>query len=293
MSEEEKNTAAVAAEAKTNEAGNTPVHVLTHKDLLISWLRWICWAQRCYNYERMMGLGFCQAISNVLEKLFPKKEDLEAALTRHMRFYNTENNWGAMVLGISCALEEERAMGHDVDTSVIDNMKNALMGPLAGIGDSVTQSIVKVILLGIAIDLTTQGNAMGPIIYIVGFTVYCLIVSYTMFFSGYKMGRQAVIKLLSSDMAKSVTGAMKIVSMMVIGALAAGNIRVTTLIQGTFGKSPVVLQKVLDSILPKMLPLLLLCLVMYWLKGRQKSAVYVLVMLFIIGFAFSFIHVLG
>nr|WP_297282660.1 PTS system mannose/fructose/sorbose family transporter subunit IID [uncultured Agathobaculum sp.] len=100
----------------------------------------------------------------------------------------TENNWGAMILGATCALEEEHAMGHDVTPDMIDSMKNALMGPLAGIGDSVTQSIVKVILLGISINLATEGNVIGPVLYIVGFTAYALIVSYCSFFSGYRMG---------------------------------------------------------------------------------------------------------
>jgi mannose/fructose/N-acetylgalactosamine-specific phosphotransferase system component IID len=272
---------------------NTENKLLSRADLLKSWWRWICWAQRCYNYERLMGLGFCQAISNVIEKLFPKQEDKEKALVRHMRFYNTENNWGAMILGITCALEEERAMGKDVDTDVIDNMKSALMGPLAGIGDSITQSIVKVILLGISIDLATQGNAFGPIFYVLGFTVYCLIVSYTMFFSGYRTGRNAITKLLTSETAKTLTGALKIVSMMVIGALAAGNIRARTVIKGSFGGTDVVLQNVLDTILPRLLPLAVLAFVLFLLRTKQKSTMFVLVLLFVIGFALTFLNILG
>ena len=59
-----------------------------------------------------MGLGFCQAISAVVEKLFSSKEDRAETLSRHMRFYNTENNWGAMILGATCALEEELSLIH-------------------------------------------------------------------------------------------------------------------------------------------------------------------------------------
>lgn len=267
--------------------------ILSRGDLLKSWWRWICWAQRCYNYERLMGLGFCQAISNVIEKLFPKKEDREAALTRHIRFYNTENNWGAMILGITCGLEEERALGKDVDTDVIDNMKSALMGPLAGIGDSITQSIVKVILLGISIDLASQGNVFGPVFYVLGFTVYCLVISYTMFFSGYRIGQNAITKVLTSKTTESLTGALKIVSMMVVGALAAGSIRVKTAIKGSFGGSEVDLQKVLDAILPRMIPLAVLVLVIYLLRVKRLSTMTVLGLLFVIGFALTFLKVLA
>lgn len=280
----------------TENKATLPEHekrLLTRKDLLKTWWRWICWAQRCYNYERLMGLGFCQAISAVVEKLFTSKEDRAATLSRHMRFYNTENNWGAMILGATCALEEERAMGHDVAPDMIDSMKNALMGPLAGIGDSVTQSIVKVILLGISINLATEGNVIGPILYVVGFTAYALIVSYFSFFSGYQMGRGAVMKLLASDTTKNVTDALKIVSMIVIGALAAGNIKVNTIVSGTFGGSEVVLQDVLNSILPCLMPLAVLALVIYLLKKKQKSSVFVLLTLFVIGFVLTFINFLG
>jgi len=272
------------------ESGN---RILSRKDLLKTWWRWVCWAQRCYNYERLMGLGFCQAISAVVEKLFTDKEERAQTLTRHMRFYNTENNWGAMILGVTCALEEERATGQPVTTDVIDNMKSALMGPLAGIGDSITQSIVKVILLGISIDLATQGNVLGPIFYVVGFTVYALAVSYFTFFSGYHMGRGAVTKLLSSELTKSVTDALKIVSMIVIGALAAGNIKANVIVSGTFGGSEVVLQNVLDSILPKMLPLAVLALVIYLLKTKKKSSIFVLITLFVLGFVLTFLNFLG
>lgn len=279
--------------ANNNTPVSTEKRILTRKDLLKTWWRWISWAQRCYNYERLMGLGFCQAISNVVVKLFPKKEDQQETLTRHMHFYNTENNWGATILGVTCALEEERAMGHDVDTGIIDNLKTALMGPLAGIGDSITQSIVRVILIGISIDLALQGNSFGPILYVLGFTAYALIVSYTTFFAGYRMGKGAVTKLLTSKMAKNFTGALKIVSMMVIGALAAGNIRVNTIIAGSFGGSEVVLQNVLDSILPKMLPLALLAAVVWAMKEKRKSSIFVLVALFVVGFALTFLNILG
>ncbi len=277
----------------TTAVNGTEQRILKRSDLLKTWWRWICWAQRCYNYERLMGLGFCQAISHVVEKLFPKKEDRAETLSRHIRFYNTENNWGAMILGVTCALEEERAMGHDVDTGVIDNMKSALMGPLAGIGDSITQSIVRVILISISVELATQGNTFGPLLYIIGFTAYALIVSYTTFFSGYRMGKSAVTKLLTSDLAKSFTGALKIMSMMVLGALASANIKMPTPISGTFGGSEVVLQTILDSILPKMLPLGLLCLAVWMLKKKQKSSIFVLITLFIIGFVGTFLGILG
>lgn len=266
---------------------------LTRRDLIRTWLTWICWAQRCYNYERLMGLGFCHSMSVVIKRLYNDKADISEALTRHMAFYNTENTWGSIILGVTAALEEERAANRDINPEIMNNVKTALMGPMAGIGDSVTQGIVRVILLGIGIDLAMQGNALGPVLFITLFTVYTAGLSYFLFFSGYKMGKNAVVKLLSSNIAKHFTGALKIMSMMVVGGLAASNIKVTSSIVLKYNKTSIALQPILDKILPQMLPLLLLFFVFYLLKKRQKSATYVLVLLFIIGFGLSFLKFLA
>lgn len=266
---------------------------LTRKDLIRTWLTWICWAQRCYNYERLQGLGFCHAMSIVISKLYNDKADISEALTRHMSFYNTENTWGSIIIGVTAALEEERAANREINPEIMNNMKTALMGPMAGIGDSVTQGIVRVILLGIGIDLAMQGNALGPILFITLFTVYTAGLSYFLFFSGYNMGKNAVVKLLSSNIAKHFTGALKIMSMMVVGGLAASNIKVTSSIVFTYSKTNIALQPILDKIMPQALPLLLLLLVVYLLKKKQKSSTFVLILLFVIGFILSLLKFLA
>lgn len=265
---------------------------LTKKDLIRTWLAWICWAQRCYNYERLQGLGFCHAISVVIKRLYTDKEEISAALTRNMAFYNTENTWGSIIIGVTAALEEEIAQNKEINPDVVNNVKTALMGPMAGIGDSVTQGIVKVILLGIGIDLAMQGNAIGPILFILLFTVYTAGLSYFLFFSGYKMGKNAVIKLLSSSVAKYFTNSLKIMSMMVVGGLAASNIKATTPVVIKLGETTTQLQSILDKILPQMLPLIVLSFVFYLLR-KKKSTTYILIVLFIIGFITSFLKVLA
>jgi mannose/fructose/N-acetylgalactosamine-specific phosphotransferase system component IID len=167
------------------------------------------------------------------------------------------------------------------------------MGPIAGIGDSITQGIVKVILLSIAIGLATSGNALGPVFYVALFTAYTLIVSGTMFFSGYSMGKNFVIKLLSSNLMKNVTESMKLVTMMVVGALAATTIRIKTPLSFAMNGTNIAIQEVLDKIFPSMLTLLVLGIVFYLYNTKKKSATFILVTLFIIGFATAFLKILG
>lgn len=95
-----------------------------------------------------MSLGFCHAMVPILKRLYPDKEDLAAGLTRHMAFFNTENQWGALIPGMIASIEEERANGMDYSDEVINGLKIGLMGPLAGVGDTITQGLVKTINYG-------------------------------------------------------------------------------------------------------------------------------------------------
>ncbi len=248
-----------------------PKKTLTKQELTKTWWDWICWGQICYNWERLMGLGFCHTMTTAIQKLYgDNEEEKRAALTRHMEYYNTENTWGAIVPGIVCSLEEERANGGDVDPDAIRNLKTALMGPLAGIGDTVTQSLVKVILLGVGIDMAKNGNAFGPVLFVILFSVYAIGVSHFLFFRGYTLGKQSVVKLLSGGTVKKVTECLGVVGMSVLGALVAKNIGVTTPLDFHVGEMEIVMQDVLDSIIPKLIPLIIFFIVYKQLKDGKK-----------------------
>jgi len=254
--------------------------LLTKKDLTKTWFTWICWGQICYNWERLMGLGFCHTMTTAIEKLYGDDEELKKeALVRHMAYYNTENTWGAMIPGIVCSLEESRANGENIDTETISNLKTALMGPLAGIGDTVTQSLVKVILLGIGIDMAIQGNAFGPILFVLAFSAYAISVSYICFFNGYRFGKSSVVQLLSGGLVKSVTESLGAVGMIVLGALVAKNIGISTPLVFNFGQMTVTIQTLLDSIMPKLLPMALFIIVYQLLKkGKKPTTVMIIIM---------------
>mgnify|MGYP000379161407 CR=1 FL=1 len=56
------------------------------------------------------------------------------------------------------ALEEERAAGADLSDEAINGVKSGLMGPLAGVGDSLIQGLVTPLLLSLGIGLAQQGE---------------------------------------------------------------------------------------------------------------------------------------
>ena len=265
---------------------------LSRSDLTKTWFSWICFSNTCYNYERMMGLGFCNTMLPVLKKLYGNdKSKLSEALTRHLTFYNTESNWGAMIPGIVSSLEEEKANGGVIEGETISNLKTALMGPLAGIGDSITQGLVKVILLGIGIDLALKGSALGPILFVVAFSAYALITSYICFFSGYKLGKNAVVNIMSGGV-KEISEALGAMSMMVLGGFVANNIGITTPLIFKFGQLSIKTQDILNTILPKMLPLSLF-LVIYVLIRKGVKPVNAMLIIFGLGIVLSYFKILG
>ncbi len=255
--------------------------ILTKKELNKTWWTWVCWGQICYQYERMMGLGFCHTMTTAIEKLYGDDEEAKKeALVRHMEYYNTENTWGAMVPGIVCSLEEDRANGGDVTPKTISNLKTALMGPLAGIGDTITQSLVKVILLGIGIELAVSGSVIGPIIFVLGFSAYALIVSHFVFFQGYKLGKSAITSLLSGGRVSAITESLGVMGMMVLGGLIVKNIGITTPLEINIGDINIEMQSLLDSIVSSILPLALFIIVYQLLrKGKKPTTIMIYMML--------------
>ena len=238
----------------TNEVVNETKEIrLTKKDLLKSFAIWELTSEMCLNYERLMALGFCHAMTPILKRLYPKKEDLAAGLTRHMEFFNTENQWGAIIPGIVISLEEERANGAPITDEMISSIKTGLMGPIAGIGDTITQGLVKTILLAIGLDMATKGSVMGPLFFFITYTAYILGSGYFTFFQGYKFGRNAFAKITNPSLLRKLTDCMSIVGLTVAGSLVASTLYITTPFVLQFGDTAVAFQDLFDEILPGLL----------------------------------------
>ena len=163
---------------------------------------------------------------------------------------------------------------------LIPNLKTGLMGPLAGLGDSITQSLVKVILLSIAIDMAVQGSIVGVLIFVLGFSAYALGVSHFVYFQGYKFGKTAIMKILGNGMIKDMTEALGALGMMILGGLIANNIPVKTVLTYSLQGMSTEVQGMLDSILPNLLSVATFGVVVYMLrKGWKPTKIMISLML--------------
>ena len=174
--------------------------------------------QGSWNYERMQNGGWCYSMIPAIKKLYPAKEDQVAALKRHLEFYNTHPYVSSPVIGVTLALEEERANGAPVDDAAIQGVKVGMMGPLAGVGDPVFWFTVRPILGALGASLALGGSILGPILFFVAWNVIRMAFEWYTQESGYKVG-SSIAKDLGGGMMGKITEGASILGMFIIGAL--------------------------------------------------------------------------
>ena len=190
---------------------------LSQKDRISVWWRHQ-FLQGSWNYERMQNGGWCYSMIPAIKRLYPSKDDQIAALKRHMEFYNTHPYVSSPVIGVTLALEEDRANGAPVDDTAIQGVKVGMMGPLAGVGDPVFWFTARPLLGALGASLAMGGSILGPILFFVVWNVMRLaFMWYTQEF-GYKLGT-SITKDLSGGLMGKITEGASILGMFIIGAL--------------------------------------------------------------------------
>ncbi len=174
--------------------------------------------QGSWNYERMQNGGWAFSMIPAIKKLYKTKEERTAALKRHLEFFNTHPYIASPILGVTLALEEERANGAPVDDVAIQGVKVGMMGPLAGVGDPVFWFTVRPMLGALGASLAVGGNILGPIIFFLGWNIIrWSFMWYTQEF-GYKAGSK-ITDDLSGGLLQDVTKGASILGMFVLAAL--------------------------------------------------------------------------
>ena len=288
---------------------------LSKSDRLKVCLRSTFW-QASWNYERMQNGGYAFAMIPAIKKLYKEKADQIAALKRHMEFFNTHPYVASPIVGVTLALEQEKANGAAVDDAAIQGVKVGMMGPLAGIGDPVFWFTLRPILGAMCASIAMDGNMLGPIMFFLLWNILRFgFMWYTQEF-GYKVGSQ-ITENLSGNLLTNITRGASILGMFVLGALVqrwvsikfapvvssiqlskgayiewdqlpAGGEGIKTAIQqfsSGMALEPVkvtTLQNNLDALIPGLVPLLLTLLCM-WLLKKGVSPIVIILALFAVG----------
>ncbi|WP_407855302.1 PTS system mannose/fructose/sorbose family transporter subunit IID [Enterococcus hailinensis] len=255
--------------------------LLTKRDVVKAFWRWTFFSHANYNYERLQATGVVHAFSPVLKKLYGKDEDeMKAALDRHMQFFNTEPSFGGPVLSMTIAMEEERALGADINDQTINGLKTGLMGPLAGIGDTLWQGTLIPILLSFTLPFGAKGNVfMGPVLFFALHWIIMTVIAYILWIQGYEQGKEGIQKMMAGGRLSYIMTFSQTLGAIVIGSLAANFVKVATPLSiHLSGKESLSIQTdVLDTLLKGILPLGVTLITYYLLKHKKYTPTKVLV----------------
>ena len=217
---------------------------LSQSDRRKVWWR-LTFLQGSWNYERMQNLGWAYALMPAIKKLYTTKEDRAAALERHLEFFNTHPYVAAPIMGVTMALEEERANGAEIDDTAIQGVKIGMMGPLAGVGDPVFWYTVRPILGALGASLALAGTIMGPIIFFLGWNIIRMAFLWYTQEVGYRAGSN-ITKDLSGGIIQKITKGASILGMFILAVLVERwvsvaftiNLPSTTLSEGAYINFP-------------------------------------------------------
>lgn len=292
------NKNATIDEVSVTERSTTipPVKPYTKKlskaTLVKTWL-WTTSTESCYNYERMQALGIANLMITPIRALYDTNERRVEELKKYMVFYNSEVfTIGPIVNGIACSMEEARANDEDVNAEDINSVRTGLMGPVAGIGDTVMQGILFPILFGIGCSMALEGSYLGPILSFVVFEALIFGCGYFMFMTGYKQGKSSLLKILKDGTIDKIVNAFSIVGLMVVGALAATRVTVNTPLTFIIGEGSTKFQEVLDSLAPGLIPLGITLLVLTMLR-KKINTIWIILAIFVFGILGYYLGILG
>jgi PTS system mannose-specific IID component len=239
----------------------------------------------------MQGMGFAHSMTPIIKKLYKTKEDISAALQRHLVFFNTQPDVGGVIHGAVIAMEEERAAGADISDDAINGVKTGLMGPMAGIGDTLQQGILIPIALALGISIAlggdiegaTTGSLLGPIVYLVLVAIGIWGGGWFLYWQGYKQGRAAVTNILRSGTLNRVIVGAGVLGNFIMGALVVSFVSLSTPVALLIGGTTFEVQGVLDSIMPNLLPLLLVLFIWWLLAKKNVSPTLIMVVVILVG----------
>ncbi|MBK8155652.1 MAG: PTS mannose/fructose/sorbose transporter family subunit IID [Streptococcus sp.] len=281
--------------------------------------------QGSWNYERMQNLGWAYALIPAIKKLYTSKEDRAAALKRHLEFFNTHPYVAAPIIGVTLALEEERANGAEIDDTAIQGVKIGMMGPLAGVGDPVFWFTIRPILGALGASLAMAGNIVGPLLFFFGWNIIRMAFLWYTQELGYRAGSE-ITKDLSGGIIQKITKGASILGMFILAVLVERWVSITftvklpstKLSEGAYIEFPKgsvtgtelqgilsdvakglsltstktnTLQDQLDSLIPGLMGLLLTFFCM-WLLKKKVSPITIIIGLFIVGIAARFFGIM-
>lgn len=246
---------------------------LTQKDVSKAYLRWHFANEIPHSFERYLAPSLLYAMMPVLRKLYKKDEDLKAAYQRQLLFFNTQLTWGGGVItGLMSSMESQRAQqeynGEEISMTddLMYNTKAGLMGALAGIGDAIDSGTMQYIFIAIAIPWAESGSALGALFPFVAFAIYQVLIGLFFARQAFTLGRNATGLMANAGIQNAIE-ILSILGLFMMGILAGNYVQVSSGLQFSISGREFIIQDILDTIVPGILPLAVVMGV-YWYYNK-------------------------
>lgn len=266
-------------------------NALTKNDYLKTSLR-AYFLQNGFNYGNYQGLGYANILYPALRKMYKDDDDaLQAALKDNVEFFNTNIHFVPFITSLHLVMLENGTNNKD-----IRNIKMALMGPLAGIGDSLSQFILAPLFGTIGASMAADGMLMGTMFYWLGMNITLFLIKVFSGMWGYKLGTSVISKL--SEQMEVIANVAGMIGVSVIAATAVKSVKLKTILQYTAQATAeeakvITIQSMIDNIAPCLLPVLYTGLMFYLIKAKKWTTYKLVIMTIIIGVALSVLGIIG
>ncbi|MDY7227536.1 PTS system mannose/fructose/sorbose family transporter subunit IID [Hyalangium rubrum] len=168
----------------------SPAEPLSRGVLLRVFLRSL-FLQASWNPKGMQNLGLAYSLFPALERLYPEKADQEAAVRRHLVFFNTHPYVAAAILGGVLYHEQRIARGEEPPDKVVA-FKAALMGPLAALGDGFFWLSLKPAVGAVCAASVPVLHAWAALLFLFLYNLVHLTLRARLFFMGLVLGDRLV-----------------------------------------------------------------------------------------------------
>ncbi len=261
---------------------------ITKKDIRNAAFRYMFMACNTFNYENQQGPAVVYGLNKVLRKIYPNDDEYVASLNNHFKYFNTTTWMANILLGASIAMEEKDGV-ESLDT--VQNFKTGMMGPLAGVGDTLIWVLYPTIMGSIAAYMGLEGNPIGAIIWLV-LNVFFLFFRFKLFDIGYDSGLKLITGL--GEKLNIFTESASIMGLTVVGALIPSVVKMKISTVFTTGDVKLVIQDdILDKIMPALLPAVMTYLVYKLLANKKLSVIQIIFGIIILSLILSYFGILS
>lgn len=261
--------------------------IVTNKDINKAAFRYMFMACNTFNYETQQGPAVVFGLNKLLRKIYSNDDEYVAALNNHFKYFNTTTWMANVLLGASVAMEERDGVAAQ---EAVQSFKTGMMGPLAGIGDTLVWVLYPTIIGSIAAYMGLEGNPTGAITWLL-LNIIFLLFRVKLFKIGYQSGIKLVTAL--GDRLSVFTEAASIMGLTVVGALVASVIKINVAPVFKTGEVSLSLQtEVLDKIMPSLLPALLTLVVYKLIASKKMSVIQIIFGIIVLSIILSYFGIL-